>query len=362
MISDKLRQFIKAGSNPSFSEEDNRRIVVVNLFGFTGCLITVFLSLRALLANEVMLGAALMIASVVFLFSMLTMHISENVKSHVFAANLLVVTLMTLLLYLIIMGGKANTGPIWILILPPVTLFMSGLKRGLWMLLLFLLVICTLFFVPGLSIVEADYAMDFKTRVTYVFMTVTFLSSVYEYSRQQTYAEIHALRQQFEHQATHDPLTHLFNRRGLIKQIEPELARAKRQQSSTALVLLDIDRFKRINDEYGHDAGDKVLQGIAVLLNNAMRQQDYVSRWGGEEFLLVLPDTSKENAYHVADKLRFEIAQTPQQFESFTIDITASFGVSEVNSLVDYDKALTQADKAMYKAKQAGRNTVMMSN
>jgi len=362
MFLTKLKRLIYTGSNQAYSEEENRRVVVINLFGFTGSAITVILSLRALLANEVLLGAALMVAAILFLFSIVTMHIAEGVASHVFAATLLIATLMLLLLYLVVTGGKQNTGPIWVLILPPVALFLSGLRRGLLMLLLFLLVMCGLFFIPQFDLVKASYSVDFKARITYVFLTVTFLSAVYEYSRQQTYSDIQLLREKFERQATYDPLTQLYNRRGLSQHIEIELARAKRQQSKTALILMDLDRFKNVNDSYGHDAGDKVMQDIASLLKNAMRKQDYISRWGGEEFLLVLPDTSKEDAFQVADKLRFEISQTPMHYNSFSIDITASFGVSEVNALTDYDKALTQADKAMYRAKQSGRNKVLMSN
>lgn len=299
-----LRVLFDAGIYDSQNEEEKRRAIVTNLFGLTGTAITGALSISALLSNEVMLGAGLMGASLLFMFTVIMLNIGRTNKSLMFSATTLVFTLMVLIVYLVVTGGKSNTGPIWMLIVPPVAFFLNGLRNGLIMLCAFLLIVIVLFFIPELDIITADYTADFKKRIVYVFMTVTFLSAVYEHSRQQTFYQIQALKHKFEHLAEYDHLTQILNRRGLAKQITYELARTKRQGSNAAVVLMDIDRFKKLNDNYGHDAGDKALQDIAKLMNKIKRSQDFLARWGGEEFLLILPDTSKTDAKILAEKLR----------------------------------------------------------
>lgn len=354
-----LRELVKTGCDNEFSEEENRRAVVINLFAFTGTGLTIACSIPVLFQNDFPLAISLFVAAIIFVLTHLFMTLAKTTRMHVTAASLLVCNLMLLLLYLIYFGGSENTGPMWILILPPVTFFLMGLRLGMTMLVLYLVLISAILFAPDIT--QAHYPFAFKVRIALVYATVTFLSAVYEYSRQQTYAEIQALREKYEYQASYDPLTDLFNRRGMIKHIEPELARTKRQSSRAAIVLIDIDRFKQLNDKFGHHAGDTVLQATASLFKKGIRQQDYAARWGGEEFLLLLPDTSQENAFLVAEKLRLKLQNTPQLFKQFELSTTASFGISEVCVDRDFSRALTLADKALYSAKQSGRNKVVIS-
>ena len=358
---DWLRSRVKQGSSPAFSEEENRKAVVVNLFAIIGSFITGALGIRAYIASDYPLAASLLITAALCFVIRLTMVIGRSTRAHRFAAALMVSSLMILMIYLVITGGKANTGPIWLLVVPPVTLFLNGIRKGLIMLAVFLSIIVYLFVWSDIALIEQVYSLEFKKRIVYVFITVTFLSSVYEYSRQQTYAEIQRLRKKFERQATYDPLTQLLNRRGLQKQIVAELARSDRQSSVASVILLDLDKFKQVNDTYGHDAGDDVLTNTADLLRRSIRQQDYVSRWGGEEFLLVLPDTNQQNAQVLAEKIREKIANATIAFEQHTLKVTASFGVSEVTSSDNFEKAISLADKALYQAKNNGRNKVVMA-
>jgi len=159
-----------------------------------------------------------------------------------------------------------------------------------------------------------------------------------------------------------DPLTGLPNRRDLNEKLSYEQARFERTHRPFALLIVDIDKFKSINDRYGHDAGDYVLVKVGELLRNSCRRMDHICRWGGEEFFFLLPETNLENGFIFAEKLRTKLENTAFHYNGQEIRVTASFGVSSVD---DPDKALDafikEADDCLYEAKRAGRNRTVAS-
>lgn len=156
-----------------------------------------------------------------------------------------------------------------------------------------------------------------------------------------------------------DPLTKLLNRRAFNNIINTELLRYKRAGSSFSVLMLDIDHFKSVNDTFGHPAGDKVLQKIGTISNTLLRAQDSAARIGGEEFCILLPDTTIEIALTTANRIKDIIAGTTIIAEENSINITVSIGISEVNELdANYSNILARADKALYQAKSSGRNRV----
>lgn len=159
--------------------------------------------------------------------------------------------------------------------------------------------------------------------------------------------------------ATTDPLTHLLNRRSLMEVAEYELVQRKRNRAPLAFVLADIDHFKGINDEYGHAAGDAVLTAVSVLLRQALREQDSVARWGGEEFLILMPNASLEMASTVAERLRQQIAAIEVPFEGQQIKVSMTFGVSCHHDDESIEAPVNRADTALYKGKLSGRNQVV---
>ncbi|SKA94692.1 PAS domain S-box-containing protein/diguanylate cyclase (GGDEF) domain-containing protein [Paucidesulfovibrio gracilis DSM 16080] len=171
-------------------------------------------------------------------------------------------------------------------------------------------------------------------------------------------------RKQYEERlrslAATDELTGLANRRALLQRAESELDRAKRYDRDFSLLMLDLDHFKRVNDTYGHDVGDKVLQSLASTGSNALRDADLLGRLGGEEFAAVLPETSAIQAKEVAERLReaVALARVPEaSAPDGTIGVTISIGVAEYRSGRDtVDEILKAADKALYQAKNSGRN------
>lgn len=170
------------------------------------------------------------------------------------------------------------------------------------------------------------------------------------------------LENELKHQAITDPLTGLYNRRHFETLFERERLRALRNSSSLCLCLIDLDFFKRINDRYGHEVGDRVLQQAANLFVTHLRQSDFVGRIGGEEFVLLLPDTSPADARPLIERLRRILAGESVDADESEITVTATFAITGVDldngTLV---KALRTADKALYDGKSAGRNRVMMA-
>ena len=157
--------------------------------------------------------------------------------------------------------------------------------------------------------------------------------------------------------ATTDPLTELFNRRHFFELAERELERCRRLKSDLSFILLDIDFFKQVNDQYGHLIGDQVLISLAKELKKQLRKVDFCCRYGGEEFVLCLPDTPKQGTLDVAERIRIQIEQTPftsQSGESFSISV--SLGIATRKDEDNVEVIIKRADDALYQAKQSGRN------
>ncbi len=161
-------------------------------------------------------------------------------------------------------------------------------------------------------------------------------------------------------QAATDSLTGLANRRTLDEELVLEWRRADRVGDSLALVILDLDNFKQVNDTYGHQAGDAVLRQVGQVLLGGVRQVDLAGRYGGEEFALILPETDLPGALRLAERLRAMLESTPVELpDGKTLTVTASFGVALKDELPSADELVAVADEALYAAKRAGKNRVM---
>ncbi|BEH11909.1 diguanylate cyclase [Geobacter sulfurreducens subsp. ethanolicus] len=157
-----------------------------------------------------------------------------------------------------------------------------------------------------------------------------------------------------------DPLTHLHNRRHLMEMVDKEFQRASRKGGALSLVILDIDYFKKINDTYGHQEGDKVLVALADIVHQRLRSYDIAARYGGEEFVLLLPETPLQEAQAIAERLRLEVQDHVFDGSLHGQVITISLGVATYPSprIEGTDSLFRQADEALYRAKQNGRNRV----
>jgi len=160
--------------------------------------------------------------------------------------------------------------------------------------------------------------------------------------------------------AMKDMLTGLSNRRAISDQLHMAVARAQRQGQYLSVLMLDIDHFKRVNDGYGHQAGDAVLRAVAQTLQSRLRAQDQIGRFGGEEFLIMLPDTSLDGSATLAEALREAVEAAPTQWGAHRIAVTISIGVAggAITGAATVDGLVGAADSALYRAKQGGRNRV----
>jgi len=157
-----------------------------------------------------------------------------------------------------------------------------------------------------------------------------------------------------------DPLTNTLNRRGLQMAFERESARAKRQQIPLSLTMLDLDHFKKINDEHGHEVGDTVLCHIASLLKSALRAEDIVARFGGEEFVILMPGTSAPATIDVLQRIQLRLQAMPCRIGTVSLRPTFSAGVTIWQPGHDLERSITDADQALYRAKREGRNRIVL--
>ncbi len=166
--------------------------------------------------------------------------------------------------------------------------------------------------------------------------------------------------QQLEKLAQTDSLTGLLNRRAMIQRLEQQIQISQQDPSHHfSVIVADIDRFKDINDRFGHDTGDTVLRHIARSLNTSLRASDFIGRWGGEEFIVLLPQTQEDGAALVAEKIRQHIVGEPCLVDGQSINLSISLGVAQWHpEQNNWSEVIKHADQAMYLAKRSGRNRV----
>jgi len=159
-----------------------------------------------------------------------------------------------------------------------------------------------------------------------------------------------------KHKSNHDELTGLPNRSAYNERAFHELRRFKRYHRPLTLAVCDIDFFKNINDKFGHSAGDKSLKLVAKYIASKLRTVDFVARLGGEEFVMILPETTEEQAFRVLDKMRASVSKIPFKYNQQPFQITVSLGISEFASDDTMETVFERADRALYAAKTGGRN------
>jgi two-component system, cell cycle response regulator len=171
------------------------------------------------------------------------------------------------------------------------------------------------------------------------------------------------VQEQLSHEAAHDALTGLLNRRAILEELDRELVRGQRSRQPLSLVLCDVDHFKRVNDTYGHPAGDDVLRAIPSRLSGALRSYDRAGRYGGEEFLIVLSNCPEPAALGAAERIRRTLEASPVFHAGHELSVTMSLGVSSTQLSFEHgaQTLVKAADAALYRAKRSGRNRVLLA-
>ncbi len=187
------------------------------------------------------------------------------------------------------------------------------------------------------------------------------LACLLSFLTDQNYRRTFELEVSLQTLAATDTLTGIPNRRSFLERAEAEIARAHRHDHKLCLLLMDIDRFKPVNDTYGHQAGDEVIKIVANVSHNALRESDLFGRMGGEEFAAILPETQCGGAVELAERVRRHLENSPVPIEGDVLNFTVSIGVACLLPEDTISSLLRRADGAMYEAKQGGRNLVMLA-
>lgn len=270
--------------------------------------------------------------------------------------------------YILVFGGTTIFGRtdisifLWAFLLPPIAFSIMGDKRGLVIAIAFFCTAIFLMTAPESVLNLAPYSFHMVVRFSIIYFMLTFIIYYYESSQQMLIRYIQQESNKFESASKHDLLTGLSNRRDILEKMEIERERHLRMGKPFTIILGDIDNFKNLNDTFGHDAGDYVLQTIGSILRNQARGIDCPSRWGGEEFLVMLLDTDVEGGQRVAERIRRKIENTNFKYKTTKLPITMTFGLSIYQGTDDnIDECIKRADKALYEGKNQGKNIVVIA-
>ncbi|MBB3167629.1 GGDEF domain-containing protein [Simiduia aestuariiviva] len=333
--------------------ENHRRIQLFQLLSLVGIAMLLTFGGVSFFRGALWLSLLLVGIGMIGVLNMVWLHVQRN---YVGAAVVLASCVTFLNLVLVATGGVANTGLLWVYPTAAIVIFVTGYRAGFALSSLLLVSCVIVLFWPDNPWLTADYPSEVKIRflATLVSLLIACLGSemVHVHSR----VRVQALHSRVQSAAITDTLTKLPNRRFVTEHC---IRRGffDRSFEGGTLILADVDRFKRINDEFGHDTGDHVLEKIAEYLDRTTRDEDVIARWGGEEFLILLPGVNLQQAWNRADEIREGL--TLETFDDLSEPVTMSFGLVHIESGKSADKLLNQADKNLYEAKASGRNCVV---
>lgn len=273
-----------------------------------------------------------------------------------------------LFVYFATLGDPEGYRMLWLYAYPVMVLFLVGSKEGLVYVAAVTLAWVVALLVPssvsGPEVYDSAFTVRFLTSYGLVVAASWFLESVrqhYAESQRLQSVELERDRTQMHDLAYSDDLTRLPNRRSALLTLDDTLAAMSFDDSKSALVaMLDIDRFKVVNDHFGHAIGDQVLRSVAKRVRNAIRSNDFVGRYGGEEFLFVIPGAKKEQYQVILEKIRLAVCKRPISLEGVLHHVTVSVGGTDVKRESSREKIIEQADHALYVAKTSGRNQCVL--
>ncbi|MDR1157714.1 MAG: GGDEF domain-containing protein [Oscillospiraceae bacterium] len=283
----------------------------------------------------------------------------HHLRRHEWPFYLFAVYLTFYSMFLMLFGAAAGFSVLWVLAYPLAVCFFLGNRFAQPYLTIQIASILILFSPLFDQWRTARYSLNFRLQFPIIFVAFSCLAMVVEHVHQRTGQKLIDMAKRFSASANQDQLTGLSNRRAFYDVIEREQARERRHRCGLQLIMCDIDWFKAINDRFGHQYGDRFLIHVAQLFKTSLRSEDYCFRWGGEEFLIVLPNTTVAGAVMVAERLRSAMTTTPLEDKHFgPISATMSFGIHTFNMAQSVDENVAQADHCLYRAKQNGRNRI----
>ena len=332
-----------------------RRINAVILCGLSVLILSVYFFFNIYSRNLGILPV-LALAAVTPCVCLLWMRRREDARLPMLCmgANLFLLAIFTLVFHSSPDGGSL----LWHLIFPPLVVFCMGLRLGgvIWgSYFIFLLLIM---YSPLQAYLNYDYPEALRTRFLIANLLEFVAFWILEFVREQAHKALIINLDRMSRYAYTDPLTDLGNRRDFQNHLNWVQAQAKRTGSSFSVALGDLDHFKKINDSYGHQVGDLVLKHCAESISSSLRETDRLFRWGGEEFALLMPNTSLNDAVTVAERVRNNLAADPYLHKGRRVFVSISLGVDSWINENDASTLLCNADTGLYLAKGQGRNRV----
>ncbi|TVP54468.1 MAG: GGDEF domain-containing protein [Halomonadaceae bacterium] len=303
------------------------------------------------IAHTLLVLAALLLANVLLYLWL---------RHLVLLQGLFILLITVLLSFIVVNGLEEGLGILWLYVFPSMVFYVSTLRVGA--------ILCSLAMVLILLILSPlgpmytpvhNYSPSFAMLLLFTLSFVMIFSYVLDRSRRQHALRLKEMAEVFEHAAKHDALTNLYNRGEGTQRLAGEYARFQRSHQFFSVILIDIDHFKRINDTFGHDSGDQVIQEVSRRLVAGCRQMDMVARWGGEEFLLMLPSADADAAVTTAERVRQLMTRTPIRVNKRALEVTCSFGVAQIQDGDSIQALLQRADERLYQAKTTGRNRIV---
>lgn len=354
-----LLNLIYAGHIGENSADIRKQILISSLFSLISIILLFVFGLDGIRTGRYVLAAIVLAACVINAGNYIFLKKTGRYRT----SSYVIVALMTsLCIYLLCTGGSGNTGPLWFFVLPILIFYILGLYRGRIVISLLFLFVLFLLYVPENPLLFTTYPLAFTHRFAGSLFSVCVLAYAYEYTRKEGEKELLALSEKLDTLSRKDELTGLSNRRDIVEKLKNEKNRFERNNQPFSVLVIDIDHFKQVNDSHGHNCGDYVLQQVASTFVNHTQKRDGVARWGGEEFLIILSETTLEQAKKIAERLRKEIESLETSYENSIIKITISIGVT----LYEADQSITDfinyADQLLYNAKESGRNRVIVGN
>lgn len=344
-----------AGHIDESSSDVRKQILISSLFSLVSIILLSFFGLDALrngkglLATIVLSFAAINAANYFFLYK------TGNYRR---SSLVILVLMMFLCFYLLCTGGANNTGPLWFFVLPTLIFYILGLRWGMITLSTVLTLVVCILYIPDNPLLQTTYLSAFMYRFSGALFSVSVIAFAYEYTREDGRRELLNLSHKLDLLSRKDELTGLSNRRDIVEKLRNEVNRFERSGHSFSVLVADIDHFKMVNDTHGHDCGDYVLQQVALTLSKNTQKRDTVARWGGEEFLVFLPETSVHQAEKTAKRLQQAIQDMSVPYNNRSVAITISIGIAEYQPGETLNELIKVADSLLYQAKHEGRNRV----
>lgn len=350
----RIKTFFTAGIEVSSHYEARKLYMTNSLLFIMASVMSIFSVLNFTAFAKPHLGALDIIAAIIPVYTFFQLRLEKNINK---ASKITTYSVLFITLIFTYINQNNNFGLIWSIFLPLFAMTLRGPKEGLKITMFYYAIMLPMVF-SGIGIWQnGEWNMQSAIRYTVVSAALVFIVYMYERSLYRFHTSELKSKQRLENLSRIDELTQLFNRRALNERLVEEFEKFYRHKNPFSITILDIDNFKNINDTYGHHIGDIVLKEISKTLSIELRKTEVLGRWGGEEFIILFPNTTADIAVKASEKIR-KIIEAYAFTEVGTV--TSSFGVAQYMDSTSIEELLAQADQALYEAKHTGKNKVVL--